>query len=250
MLYLFAGTSLEADYMYSQNEFPNNTKKVIKRIYILRIVNYSLFSLLILFHMATLVLPFNYYQANAEIIECEHEKNTCKGTDRMDVIIGDKSPNKINGLEGTDYIIGLFGDDYIIGYNGSDFIFGGQGDDVIHGGENNDEIIGGTGNDNITGGPGADEIIGGEGNDTILGGRGPDIIIGGQDNDVIVGGYGSDIIDGSEGNDIVYSANQNSTDPDYSQDRIRCGDGNDEVWINTTVDKDEISDDCELVHKE
>lgn len=81
-------------------------------------------------------------------------------------------------------------------------------------------------------------------------GWGPDIIIGGQDNDVIIGGYESNIIDGNEGNDIIYSANQNSTDTDHSQDKIRCGEGKDEVWIDTIIDKDEISDDCELIHEE
>jgi hypothetical protein len=33
-------------------------------------------------------------------------------------------------------------------------------------------------------------------------------------------------------------------------EKIRCGEGKDEVWIDTIIDKDERSDDCELIHEE
>ena len=91
---------------------------------------------------------------------CKDEYSTCKGTDTIDVMVGNKNFNRINGLQGSDYIIGLAGDDYIIGSNGSDSIMGGTGDDVLHGGRNKDAIMGGTGNDYITGGLGADEMVG------------------------------------------------------------------------------------------
>ena len=186
----------------------------------------------------------------AKTVLCdENVKKTCKGTDRTDVLVGDSHSNKMNGLQGNDYIIGLFGNDYIIGYNGSDTLLGGAGNDVIHGGDGSDAIIGGTGNDNLTGGYGADEIIGGEGNDTILGGNGPDTIIGGEGNDFIVGGLGSDEISGGDGEDIIYTSNRNSTESDNARDFIWCGEGNDEVWISNVLGEDEVSNDCEIIHR-
>jgi len=109
--------------------------------------------------------------------------------------------------------------------------------------------MGSTGNDNITGGYGADEIIGGEGNDTILGGNGPDTIIGGQGNDFIVGGHGVDELSGGADDDSIYTSNRNSTDSDGAKDMVNCGEGNDEVWFNTSMDEDEVNKDCEILHK-
>lgn len=74
-------------------------------------------------------------------------------------INSNKNSNKMNALQGTDYIIGLFGNDYLIGFNGTDTIVGGAGNDVMYGGGEKDALMGSTGNDNITGGYGADEVI-------------------------------------------------------------------------------------------
>ena len=186
---------------------------------------------------------------NAETTMCEDGKMTCKGTDKMDVLIGNKETNKMNGLQGSDYILGLSGNDNIIGDNGTDSLIGGIGDDVIDGGGSGDSILGNTGNDNITGGLGADEIIGGEGNDTILGGAGPDTIITGQGNDFIVGGHGADEISGGPDDDIIYTSYRNTTESDGAKDIVDCGEGNDNAWINTSIDKDEVSADCEFIHK-
>ena len=75
---------------------------------------------------------------NGKTIICQNEnKKSCKGSERTDVLVGNKNSNKMNGLQGTDYIIGLFGNDYIIGYNGSDSLMGGAGNDIIDGGGSN-----------------------------------------------------------------------------------------------------------------
>ena len=203
-----------------------------------------------IFAIVFILFLSSYYNiVSAETIMCKNIKKSCKGTERTDVLVGNKNPNKMNGLQGTDYIIGLFDDDYLIGYNGTDTLVGGAGNDVIHGGGNKDGIMGSTGNDNITGGYGADEIIGGEGNDTIKSGNGPDTIISGQGDDFIVGGHGIDEISSGADDDKIYTANRNTTESDSAIDIVNCGDGNDEVWLNTSMDEDEVDKDCEILHK-
>jgi Ca2+-binding RTX toxin-like protein len=196
-----------------------------------------------------LFLAWYHYSASAETVMCKNVTKSCKGSEKTDVLVGNKNSNKMNGLQGTDYIIGLFGNDYLIGYNGTDTMVGGAGNDVIHGGGDKDTLMGSTGNDNITGGYGADEIIGGEGNDTILGGHGPDTIIAGQGDDFIVGGPGIDEISAGADDDKIYTGDRNSTEPDNATDIVYCGDGKDEVWINTSMDDDQVNKDCEIVHK-
>jgi Ca2+-binding RTX toxin-like protein len=202
--------------------------------------------------VSILFLASFYHIASAETIMCKKDTNdtkSCKGSVRTDVLIGNKNSNKMNGLQGTDYIIGLFGNDYLIGYNGTDTLVGGAGNDVMHGGGEKDALMGSTGNDNITGGYGADEVMGGEGNDTILGGNGPDTIIAGQGDDFIVGGPGIDEISAGADDDKIYTANRNTTESDTAKDIVYCGEGNDEVWMNTDMDEDEVSKDCEILHK-
>src|ERR1044071_2541832 len=196
-----------------------------------------------------LFLVSQYNISSAETIMCKNEDKSCKGSEKTDVLVGNKNSNRMNGLEGTDYMLGLFGDDYLIGYNGSDTLVGGAGNDVLHGGGDKDTLIGSTGNDNITGGYGADEIIGGEGNDTILGGNGPDTIMAGGGEDFIVGGHGIDEISSGADDDKIYTANRNTTESDGAQDIVYCGEGNDEVWLNTSMDKDIVSKDCEILHE-
>jgi Ca2+-binding RTX toxin-like protein len=199
--------------------------------------------------LCILFSSFYHLITSAETTMCENGKVTCKGTEKMDVLIGNKETNKMNGLQGSDYILGLSGNDNIIGDNGTDSLIGGTGDDVIDGGGSDDTIIGNTGNDNITGGLGADEVIGGEGNDTILGGLGPDTIIAGQGNDYIVGGHGADEISGGPDDDIIYTSDRNTTESDGAKDIVNCGEGIDNAWINTSIDKDEVSTDCEFIHR-
>ena len=39
------------------------------------------------------------------------------------------------------------------------------------------------------------------------------------------------------------------TEPDSSKDVIICGDGKDEIWINFSIDGNQVSDGCEIIHK-
>lgn len=54
---------------------------------------------------------------------------------------------------------------------------------------------------------------------------------------------------GGNGDDKIYGSNRNSTDSDNTQDSIRCGQGDDEVWISNIIGEDDISNDCEIIHK-
>ena len=85
--------------------------------------------------------------------------------------------------------------------------------------------------------------MGGEGNDTILGGADPDTIIAGQGNDFIVGGHGADEISSGPDDDIIYTSDRNTTESEGAKDIVICGEGNDNAWINTTIDKDEVTAD-------
>jgi Ca2+-binding RTX toxin-like protein len=91
----------------------------------------------------------------------------------------------------------------------------------------------------------ADQRIGGERHDTIFGGDGGDTVIGGLANDVIV----SDQISAESGDDRIYQRSINSTEPDGSKDVINIRDGKDEIWINFSIDGDQVSDDYEIIHK-
>lgn len=60
---------------------------------------------------------------------------------------------------------------------------------------------------------------------------------------------GSDQISAESGDDRIYQRLINSTEPDGSKDAIICEDGNDEIWINFSTDRDQVRDDCEVIHK-
>jgi hypothetical protein len=73
--------------------------------------------------------------------------------------------------------------------------------------------------------------------------------MGGPTDDLIVGEMGTDIMNGQDGDDKIYHGLLNSTTTDGSKDLVVCGDGQDEVWINSSVDGDQVSDDCEIIHR-
>ena len=108
------------------------------------------------------------------------------------------------------------------GGGGEDLIQGTEGNDRISGGGAQDILIGRAGNDNLDGGGAQDILIGGTGSDNIYGGGGDDKIFHGPEEEV------------------------DSTQPDGSKDVIDCGGGNDEVFINKSVDHD-IALNCEVV---
>ncbi len=104
---------------------------------------------------------------------------------------------------------GTAGDDQITGYNnGTNRINGLDGNDYLTGGDQADIIDGGTGNDSLNGSEGNDSLIGGSGNDTLFGGAGADTLISGTDNDTLHGGAGNDtyIFVGGDGTDLIYDS--------------------------------------------
>lgn len=156
----------------------------------------------------------------AAVISCATTK-PCTGTNDDDVINGSNEDDSIRGLGGNDILKGGQGNEgAILGGDGDDQIFGGPGND--------DELAGENGNDFIDGGPGNDP--------TITGGPGDDVIKGGSGDDLISHGTG-------------FTANVVMTDSDGGQDKIDCGAGNDEVWINVGTDHDTVKN-CETVHTE
>jgi Ca2+-binding RTX toxin-like protein len=115
----------------------------------------------------------------------------------------------------------------------------------------NDKMEGGEGNDIMNGDSGFDVMDGGAGNDQMYGSFEDDNMDGGPGNDSIVGDYHADTIKGGDGDDKIYAFQQFPPYLDYAdgnKDKIDCGPGIDEVWLNTSTDLDEFTN-CETVHK-
>jgi hypothetical protein len=167
----------------------------------------------------------------------------CYGTNNIDIMEGTRGDDDIYGLDGNDVISGLGSISLQRGY---DVINGGDGEDTINGSPDFDILVGMGGNDKIYGKGGNDGLFGHEGNDYIEGSDG---------NDRMVGGEGQDILIGGNGDDKIYQGNADPNGPpsfDYSspdghKDKIDCGWGQDEVWLNTGSDGD-ISVNCEKIH--
>ena len=70
--------------------------------------------------------------------------------------------------------------------------------------------------------------------------------------------WASGLYAGDEGADIMKAAmdhemtkfirDPSMTEPDSSKDVIICGNGKDEIWINFSIDGDQVSDDCKIIH--
>ena len=103
-------------------------------------------------------------------------------------------------------------------------------------------MIGSGGNDLVNGKGGADRVIGSNDNDIVSGGAGPDTVLGGFAADKLIGGNDDDKVYQS-----VTGAEAN--EPDGGKDTLDCGPGNDEAWINFSVDHD-VAVNCETVHGE
>jgi Ca2+-binding RTX toxin-like protein len=122
--------------------------------------------------------------------------------------------------------------------------------DTCLGTDEDDTMIGDDGHNLINPREGNDVVSAKGGPDNVQGDTGNDKLYGDQGNDFILGQEGADLLSGGDGNDEIYhfSANaQKATDPDGSKDRIDCGAGNDEAWINVSVDHD-IAANCETLH--
>ena len=90
-------------------------------------------------------------------------------------------------------------------------------------------------------------MLGSFNNDVICGGGNEDYIDGGSDNDEIVGRALGDVLVGFEGSDLISSNDDKNTDPDGYKDKIDCGPGEDEAWVNITTDGD-VAVNCEILH--
>ncbi len=73
-------------------------------------------------------------------------------------LLGDGSPNILNGTGASERIRGRAGDDELRGGGGDDCVNAGPGADRAGGGAGNDKVRGGPGKDRLTGGPGDDVI--------------------------------------------------------------------------------------------
>jgi Ca2+-binding RTX toxin-like protein len=96
-------------------------------------------------------------------------------------------------------------------------------------------------------GMGRNLMLGSFNNDVICGGVEDDYIDGGSGNDEIVGRALGDVLVGFEGSDLISSNDDKNTDPDGYKDKIDCGPGEDEAWINTSIDGD-MAVNCEILH--
>jgi Ca2+-binding RTX toxin-like protein len=176
---------------------------------------------------------------------CQSTSNPCYGTDESEFLIGD---------EGDNQMYAKMGNDVVEGSDGSDEMYGDENNDYMYGGSGNDYLTGGLGQNYLDGQEGDDSLYGDLGfGDTIHGGDGNDILYGGSSTDLMDGGIGADEINGNAGNDIIAAGSpygydiKTASEPDGFKDRINCGLGTDEAWLNKDIDGDEAIE-CEKVN--
>jgi hypothetical protein len=80
-----------------------------------------------------------------------------------------------------------------------------------------------------------------------MGGVNEDYTDGGSGNDEIVGRALGDVLVGFEGSYLISSDDHKNTDPDGYKDKIDCGPGEDEAWINRSTDGD-VAINWEILH--
>ncbi|MCL2931865.1 MAG: hypothetical protein MGG11_06150 [Trichodesmium sp. MAG_R03] len=154
--------------------------------------------------------------------------DTIDGQDGNDSIFGNSGSDSIIGGRDDDIIFGNVGIDTIDGQDGNDSILGNEDNDILGGGEGNDTIQGNTGSDEIDGGSGDDSVYGNLGSDSIFGNVGNDYILGNEDSDRLEGGIGNDSIFGNQGDDRIFG--------NQGDDTIHGGKGNDLVDGGVDVD--------------
>ncbi len=139
-----------------------------------------------------------------------------------DVIVSASSPTKfqIVGGEGDDTISSAGVGGLFIGpLPARNLVLrGGGGADLLLGGLRRELMDGGAGDDVLYGRGGADSLTGGEGGDRGFGGPGDDRLATG-------GGGAFDYLSGGSGKDAIGAL-------DGDGDRVRCGDGVDNVWLD------------------
>lgn len=90
------------------------------------------------------------------------------GTPGNDRLFGTNRAEVIAGNKGHDFISGLDGNDFLLGNDGRDEMYGGRGRDNLRGGRDNDILFGGAGDDELWGELGTDVLWGGTGADTFV----------------------------------------------------------------------------------
>lgn len=109
---------------------------------------------------------------------------TGTGNALNNVMAGDGGNDRLDGLDGDDFLYGNGGQDTLVGGEGSDRAFGGDEIDGLFGENGNDYLYAGSGNDQLSGGAGTDTLYGDDGNDFLNGGGGVDYLIGGSGADI------------------------------------------------------------------
>jgi Ca2+-binding RTX toxin-like protein len=187
------------------------------------------------------------------------EDARCEGTRKINVNLparfttndlpGCPQGGLLLGTDKPDLMAGEKGDDEVRSLGGKDDVMGGPGNDVLYGGVDKDSLIGDgrdeNGNDIIYGGPGDDGNLNGtDGNDVIYGGPGDDGSRGMDGEDVIYGGPGNDKLDGGP-SEAVYGGPGELLPGggDGQRDEIYCGEGRDSY----TADKEDyVHGSCEV----
>ncbi|WP_448203938.1 DUF4347 domain-containing protein [Azospirillum sp. sgz302134] len=147
-----------------------------------------------------------------------------------DTLIGDNTPNLINGLGGNDSLVGGMDEDTLIGGAGNDTLIGNEGNDTLNGGPGADLLNGGNnfdvatyedatagivldlGNPANNAGEAAGDTfvsierwIGTNYDDRLVAGNSPVWFWGHAGNDVEIGSVGDDTLESGDGNDTIHA---------------------------------------------
>jgi RTX calcium-binding nonapeptide repeat (4 copies) len=133
-----------------------------------------------------------------------HYSGSCRGRE-AEPFTGTERDDLLRGERGVDMMRGLGGDDRIFGNGSGDCLYGGPGNDSIYGRSGGDLIDGGPGNDVLYGGSAAWSTR-----------RGINTIIGGPGRDVIEAGWADDIVRAADG----------------EKDFVNCGGGVDTAYVD------------------
>lgn len=151
-----------------------------------------------------------------------------------EIVIGDNTPNVLDGTAGTDSIEGGGGADTLDGGRGADLLIGGGGRDSLAGKGGKDTLEGNGGGDTLSGGGGRDALNGGGGKDMLEGNGGKDTLEGGGGRDDLDGGGGKDTLDGGGGKDRI--------DGGRGADLLTGGGGRDTFFFELGSGSDTILD--------
>ncbi len=182
-----------------------------------------------------------------------------RGTQTNDMIVGSGAGNRLEGLDGYDYILGGGGNDFIDGGNAGDVLYGGMGDDTLLGGAGNDELVGEEGADLLDGGSGIDTAFFGASGGGVLvnletgrghGGHAEGERLVGIENlsgsnlaDTFFGNDVANVLNGWGGKDSLYGHAGNDTlIGGLGADTIAGGAGGDVLWGGQTTGADQSRD--------